>query len=397
MVALGCCFVHTNSFIFTSDNIRLSEVTPQNNLHGALMMSNEIATLGSFNFEPVVMPTPVQTEEKKERLNALFANSNAKNTARTYSNQLRYFEAWCKSKNIPFGVNYIVTPDVLLDHIEDLFNEGKRLDTIKARVRTVAAWHKLQAEGFRKLGKEIPPSPTASPLVSNLLKGIRVSIADKKQEGDSSQSKDKALCLWQEDLYKLCQAITSPKVLTTTRVQKRALALVLVGWAGAFRRSELAAIKKSHLKATSWGYIVTVPKTKTGKEYTKQLKREDATAPWCPVRALEAWLEVVGSESEYLFPSFAKNGQLRKTHVPDKLVEMIVKTYAEEAGLRAGKWSAHSLRRGYASQHIAWKVEEQQVRRQMGMTATSPVFHEYVEEAKDYTGTRSSVSGNLVK
>jgi integrase len=361
------------------------------------MMSNDIATLHGFNFEPVVMSAPRQSEEKKERLNKLFENSNAENTKLTYTKQLRYFEEWCRAKGIQYGANCIVTPDVLVDHLEDLFTEGKRLDTIKARVRVIAAFHKWQAEAFRKLGKEIPPSPTASPIVTNLLKGIRVSIADKKQQGDTAQAKAKALCMWQEDLYRLCQAITEPKVLTSSRAQKRALALVLVGWAGAFRRSELVAIKKSHLKPTAWGYIVTVPKTKTGNEYTKQLKREDSSAPWCPVRALEEWLEMVGNESEYVFPSFHKNGRFRNSHVPDKLVETIVGTYAEEAKLRPGKWSAHSLRRGYASQHLAWSVEEQQVRRQMGMTATSPVLHEYVEEATDYKTTRSSVSGKLVK
>jgi site-specific recombinase XerD len=348
--------------------------------------------LGAFT-----LASRVVTKEKQERLRTLFEGANAENTKLTYNKQLQGFLRWCRANDVEFDLaTSVVTPELLVDHIEDLHHQGYKLDTIKSRVRAIAALHKAQAFAFEKLhGKEgllFPPSPTAHFTVTTALRGAKNSIAEQEQAGNFEQAKKKALTLWHEDLVRLCKGID-----TNELAGARDLALVLVGWCGGFRRSELVGVRVEHIEHHPWGLVVTVHKTKTGKPYKKQLKREAEHEVLCPVRALEAWLQRAGIEEGVVFRPVNKASVVGSTALCDKQVELVVKKYAKRAPLRAGKWSAHSLRRGYVSQHLAWGLEEQDVRRQAGFSPKSPVFYEYVEEAKDKTTVRSSVSGNFTK
>lgn len=341
------------------------------------------------------LPASILSTDKVERLKALLDKSNAENTKATYRKQFGYFLAWCSKNGVAFDEATVISPELLALHIEDLHHQGYRLDTIKARLRAVAKFHREQQAARERDGLPAVESPTGHHYVTGLFKGMKGDIAEREQvASDFSQSKRKASCMWVEDVHALCQAVD-----TSTLAGVRDLAIILVGWAGAFRRSELVSLKVADLQPTEWGYLVSARNTKTNKTVTKQLRREPASAPWCPVRALEAWLAASGIKDGFVFRSFNMAGMQRNKPLvltdkglPDKCVEMLVKKLAKRAGLREGKWSAHSLRRGYVSQHLAWGVAEQAVRRQAGFTATSPVFFEYVEEARDHTEHRSMLS-----
>ncbi len=340
----------------------------------------------------------IMSAEHAVLMNALYEEAHSGNTKRTYQKQFGYFVQWCTDHGLPFDPSKdVVTPEHLAVHITDLFKQGSRLDTIKARVRAVAAFHKIQQEHRSKQGVERMPSPTGDHKVTKLLQGMRNTIAKQVQAGDARQGKKKALCMWSDDLFRCAATINSDTI-----EGKRNLAVLLVGWAGGFRRSELVSVKVEHLewKRTNEfdGIVITLHSTKTKKKVTKQIRREPASAPWCPVRALEAWLAVADVKAGFVFRSFNMLG-MSKTKplaitdkgLPDKCVDLLVKKLAKDASLAEGKWSAHSLRRGYISQHLAWGVEEQAVRRQAGFTPSSPVFFEYVEEARDHAETRSSL------
>jgi len=370
-----------------------------------------IATPATFD----TASTSIMSPAKVERLRSLFDAAQADNTKKTYRKQFRFFLDWCSRHGVPMDSETVITPEVLAAHIEDLHHAGYRLDTIKARVRAVAAFHKEQQARFEKQGLATVASPTGHVLVTTVLRGMKNAIAGREQAGDRGQSKRKAEALWIEDLRALCEVIDD-----TTLAGKRNLAMLLVGWAGGFRRSELVGVMFEHLAPKDWGYVVTLHSTKTKKTVTKQIRREEGSCKCCPVRALEDWLSAASITTGPVFRSFAKGGTITNRPVPDKFVEDLVKTAAGTAKprkpratkkktaadvatvlpdwlsgtakLRPGKWSAHSLRRGYISQHLAWGFSEQAVRRQAGFTATSPVFFEYVEEARDHSECRSAMS-----
>lgn len=341
------------------------------------------------------LPASLLTPERAERMRTLFAEANSENTRNTYRKQFRYFVEWCSKHGVTVAGDTAIWPELLASHVEDLHHSGYRLDTIKARVRAVAAFHKEQQAHNQQAGKPVISSPAGHPIVTKLLKGAKNNIAGREQaSGDFSQSKRKAEALWIEDLASICS-----KIDTTSLVGKRDLALVLVGWAGGFRRSELVGLQTTDVKRTEWGFLVTARNTKTKKTVTKQIRREAEHNLWCPARALEGWLTSAGITEGHLFRSFNMDGMNKKKPLvmtnkplPDKCIETLVKKLASLAGLRPGKWSAHSLRRGYVSQHLAWGVSELAVRRQAGFTPTSPVFFEYVEEARDHTELRSMLS-----
>jgi site-specific recombinase XerD len=346
------------------------------------------------HLQPKQMVTPARSTDKEERLHRLVGLARSKNTVLTYHKQIRYFNEWCQAKGLQFGVDTLITPEVIEDHIEDLHHQGKKLDTIKIRVRALAAWHKAQVELLRKQGEDVSSivPPTSNPAVTTILQGIKNDIAEAQSAASGtdkvrSQGKTKAEALWQEDLFAICKQVD-----TSNLIGKRELALVLVGWAGGFRRSELSSITVENIQPTAWGYLVTLPKTKTGKKVVKQIRRESAASMWCPVRALEDWLEASKVASGYVFRSVNKAGKVTEQPYPDKLIEVLIKKLAAKAELRSGKWSAHSLRRGYVSQHLAWGVNELAIRRQCGFTATSPVFYEYVDEVRDHSEVRSGLS-----
>ena len=124
-------------------------------------------------------------------------------------------------------------------------------------------------------------------------------------------------------------------------------ALLLLGFAGAFRRSELVALDVADLEETDDGYKVTIRRSKTDQEghgATIAIARGVTT---CPVKAVKAWLHAAGITEGPLFRPVAKGGRLGAQRLTDKSVCDLVKAYAARLGLKAADFGAHSLRAGF--------------------------------------------------
>jgi site-specific recombinase XerD len=127
-------------------------------------------------------------------------------------------------------------------------------------------------------------------------------------------------------------------------------ALLLLGFAGAFRRSELAALDVADIEKTETGLLVTIRHSKTDQEgqgVTIAIARGDIA---CPVKALRAWLDAAGIEVGPLLPLFRpinKAGTVAASRLTCRSVANIVKAYAGRAGFDASTFSGHSLRSGF--------------------------------------------------
>jgi integrase len=128
-------------------------------------------------------------------------------------------------------------------------------------------------------------------------------------------------------------------------------ALVLVGFAGAFRRSELVALDVSDVAFTTRGIEVTIRKSKTDQEAAGRVVAIPfASSPdRCPVRALRAWLDAAGIASGPIFRAVDRVGRVSETALSDRSVAMLVKEAAERCGIDAALFSGHSLRAGLAT------------------------------------------------
>jgi integrase len=129
-------------------------------------------------------------------------------------------------------------------------------------------------------------------------------------------------------------------------------ALLLVGFAGALRRSELVGLRYEDVRITGEGAVVTIPKSKTDQE----MEGQTVGIPYgghvasCPVRAVTTWLEVSGIRNGYLFPAIGRWGrEVTRKPLCGHQVAKIIKGLAERAGLDASALSGHSLRSGLAT------------------------------------------------
>jgi len=129
-------------------------------------------------------------------------------------------------------------------------------------------------------------------------------------------------------------------------------ALLLLGFAGALRRSELVGLQYEDLRFTDEGLVLTIRHSKTDQE------REGQTVgiPYgshpetCPVRAVRTWLERSQVDSGFLFRAIGRWGrEVTAKPICDHQLAKIIKTLARQAGLDPLAFSAHSLRSGLAT------------------------------------------------
>src|SRR5262249_33539571 len=143
-------------------------------------------------------------------------------------------------------------------------------------------------------------------------------------------------------------------------------ALLLVGFAGAFRRSELVAIDAEHLTFDEENRLrILIPKSKTNQTGEAEYKWISPGGDHCPVRALRAWLDVAGITSGAVFRGVNRHGNLGSRLSTDA-VAYIVKGCAKRAGMDARQISAHSLRSGHVTQAILNDVALPMIQRQTG-------------------------------
>ncbi len=125
-------------------------------------------------------------------------------------------------------------------------------------------------------------------------------------------------------------------------------ALVLIGFVGAFRRSELVAITMDDIEFNRDGLTITMQNIKTDQEgqVDKKSIPYGNHSDTCPVRSLQNWLQVANITSGPLFRRINRHGQVGTVALSDQSVALIVKKLVKAAGLDERKYSGDSLRFG---------------------------------------------------
>lgn len=239
--------------------------------------------------------------------------SRAASTVRAYRSDLTHFAAWCASRALdPMPA----TPATVAAYLAALADSGLKASTITRRAASLTSAHREQ--GF--------PPPTASDPVKAVLKGIRRSI------GVAPRPKSPATARTVSRMVAKCP---------DTQRGKRDRALLLLGFAAALRRSELASLTVEDLERTSSGVIVHVRRSKTDQEGTGQSVAVPFGTRLKPIDALDAWLEVSG-----------RTGADKVFGVCDKSVALIVKRYARKCKLDPIEFAGHSLRSGFVTEAL---------------------------------------------
>ncbi len=173
--------------------------------------------------------------------------------------------------------------------------------------------------------------------------------------------------------------------LPETPAGRRDRALLLLGFAGAFRRSELVALDWADLAWVSEGLVVTLRRSKTDPEGQGRKigipygRREEV----CPVRALELWRDHTGSNGP-VFRAVDGHGTSDSERLSDKAVARILKRALEQAGIASAEYAGHSLRAGFATAAAAGGASERAIMNQTGHRSL-PMLRRYIREGSLFT------------
>ncbi len=145
-------------------------------------------------------------------------------------------------------------------------------------------------------------------------------------------------------------------------------AMVLLGFAGAFRRSELVALDVEDCTFGKDGLTITLRRSKTDQDGAgRKVGIPYGSNPdTCPVRTIQTWLEMAGIDSGPLFRSINRHGKVREGRLSGIDVSRVVKKLARRAGLDPAKYGGHSLRAGHATSAAIAGATERSIMKQTG-------------------------------
>ena len=197
-------------------------------------------------------------------------------------------------------------------------------------------------------------SPVSHPMVKRTMQGIRRTLGTRQRQ---------ARAIIKDDLLEMMVMVDQRQPMRAARDK----ALLLVGFAGAFRRSELVGICIEDITEHATGLEVLLRHSKTDQEMAgRTVFIPYASGKCCPVKALKAWLDLTGIRSGPIFRAVNRHDQVSERPLTAQSVSLIVKAAVEAVGGDPTVVSGHSLRSGYCTQAAIAGLQPYQIREQTG-------------------------------
>jgi site-specific recombinase XerD len=273
----------------------------------------------------VAPPTPALPTADMEAAAAYAKAEKAIATRTAYRADFDLFRSWCHDRHVqPLPAS----PETVAAFLACEADRGMRPSTIDRRVASVRYAHKLAGL----------PLPTDDERVRATVRGIRRSR--------STQPERKT-------------AATAEKIMAMAPLGRGRLsdlrdrALLLIGFAGAFRRSELVALDLSDVEEAAEGLRITIRRSKTDQESQGATIAIPRGAVACPVEAFRAWTMAAGITAGPVFRPIGKGQRLQDTRLTDRGLVKIIKRHATRVGLDPKQFAGHSLRSGFLTSAAA--------------------------------------------
>jgi integrase len=310
-------------------------------------------------------PHALSLYKVEERARQYARESRAVNTRRAYRSDWADFTAWCQAHG---RTALPASPETLVLYLSDRADTLKTL-TLQRRLTAISQAHKAADLD----------TPTADRAVRRIMTGIR------RQKGTAQEGKAPAIT-------RVIRAMVAH--LPPTLRGQRDRALLLLGFAGAFRRSELVSLDVGDLAWSDDGLTVRLTRSKTDQEgagRTVGIPYGSKPAT-CPVRAVRAWLTAAEITDGPLFRGVDPHKNLRRTRLSDKTVARVVKNAAEAAGYDPALYAGHSLRAGLATAAAQAGVAERVIMAQTGHKSL-PMVRKYIREGSLFTQNAAAEVG----
>ena len=298
---------------------------------------------------------------------ALFAKSGkSAATKRAYRSDFEHFSDWCVGHDLsPLPA----APEAVAFYITFMADADFACSTISRRLVAISQAHQL-------MGYE---TPTATAMVREVWKGIR------REQGTAQESPRPLLTV---EIRRIVQQLGD------RLIDIRDRALLLVGFAGGLRRSELVGLHVKDIEDRERGIVLHIRRSKTDQEGQGQkVGVPRGTHPeTCPVGALMEWLDVTGLKRGPLFRSITKGGDLADTGLSGYSVSLVVKRHVRGIGLNADQYSAHSLRSGFATEAARGGASEREIMRQTRHRSRE-VVRRYIKDGAIFRGNAAEKLG----
>jgi integrase len=259
-------------------------------------------------------------------------------TRRAYGSHLRAWEVWCRAKGID---SVPAAPALVANHLAE--QAGRRAYvTLTSRLSAIARAHAMLRLPF----------DARDPDLRKTLQGIA--------RAHGIRPKRQATALLTSDVLRLAS------ICGGDLRGMRDRALILLGFAGAFRRSELVAIRVADLTFGAQGLTVFLPRSKTDQVGEGSLVAIAANplAASCPVTAVRSWLAMAGITQGCVFRRITRDDAVGRHGLAGESVRLILKERAWEAGYRGeelDRITPHSLRAGCITTLVQASVHERDI------------------------------------
>jgi site-specific recombinase XerD len=272
-------------------------------------------------------------------------NSKSANTLRAYQADFKDFSVFC-ARN---GLSSMPTEPKILSLYLTHLSASSKFSTLKRRIASISVIHKMKGHYL----------DTKHPLIMENLHGI------KRVKGSNQKAKKPILI---NDLKLIINAIGQANPSGNKKIRDKTL--LLIGFSGGFRRSELVNIEYEDLEFVNEGLKIFIKRSKTdqsGEGMIKAIPYFDNNN-YCPVISLKEWIDVSEIKSGKIF------------EISDRSVALIIKKYASLSGLDPNRYGGHSLRSGFATSAAESGAEERNI---MAMTGhkTTQMVRRYIQEA----------------
>lgn len=244
--------------------------------------------------------------------------NGAPNTARAYTAHLKRFSQWCAAHGhhpLPASV------DALVGFCTHLAEAGKKVGTLQQHCAAISKAHAVRGVG----------SPTDDKQFKIFLDGVRRLHGVRQKQAPAFS------------LAQLKQLVRSLDVETVAGLRDRAI--LLLGFTGAFRRSELTAINVQDLRFTEECLVVSLGRSKTNQlgDYEEKAIFYSPEPAVCPIRSLKAWLTQLERSEGPAFVMLRKGNRLTANRLSDQTINTLVQRYL------GAEYSAHSLRASFVT------------------------------------------------
>ena len=283
--------------------------------------------------------------------------SKASNTLRAYKSDFKDFGVFCAKH----GFNAMPTEPKVVSLYLTYLSTNSKISTLRRRLVSIGVVHKLKGHYL----------DTKHPVIIENLMGL------KRKKGSIQTGKKPILI---NHLKQIINVIDEQKIEKIKKLRNRTL--ILIGFGGGFRRTELISIDYEDIDFVEEGLKITLRRSKTdqfGEGLIKGLPYF-TNEKYCPVTSLKNWINISKIKTGPIFRRFAKGTILTSHRLTDQSVVLIIKDYLKLAGIDNKNFSGHSLRSGFATAAAESGADERSI---MAMTGhkTTQMVRRYIKEA----------------